>query len=167
MQMRSFVLAATLVALGATFHAQEPVVGVKNPESLFKDSDPVLHRNKQAALHIMRELLQCNQWDRAGEWLTQRYIQHNPNAASGRAGVVKFFTEVLKVKRQPTCGKLTTPVVAVMADDDYVTVLIARNYPDPRAAGKTYSTSWFDTWRFVDGKADEHWDPATITAPAK
>jgi predicted SnoaL-like aldol condensation-catalyzing enzyme len=29
-----------------------------------------------------------------------------------------------------------------------------------------YSTTWFDTWRFVDGKADEHWDPDTIrTAP--
>jgi predicted SnoaL-like aldol condensation-catalyzing enzyme len=31
---------------------------------------------------------------------------------------------------------------------------------------KTYSTTWFDTWRFVDGKADEHWDPATIAPPA-
>jgi predicted SnoaL-like aldol condensation-catalyzing enzyme len=29
-----------------------------------------------------------------------------------------------------------------------------------------YSTTWFDTWRFVDGKADEHWDPATINVPA-
>jgi predicted SnoaL-like aldol condensation-catalyzing enzyme len=52
-----------------------------------------------------------------------------------------------------------------MADDDYVTVLWPRTYPDPRTPGKTYSTSWFDTWRFVDGKADEHWDPATIAAP--
>ena len=68
----------TLVLLAAPVLAQEPVVGVKDPESLFKDSDPTLNRNKQAALHIMRELLQCNQWDRAGEWLTQRYIQHNP-----------------------------------------------------------------------------------------
>jgi predicted SnoaL-like aldol condensation-catalyzing enzyme len=79
--------------------------------------------------------------------------------------VVAFFTKVLKVQRTANCGTLTTPVVAVMADDDYVTVLIARTYPDPRAPGKNYSTSWFDTWRFVDGKADEHWDPATITPP--
>ena len=27
---------------------------------------------------------------------------------------------------------------------------------------QTYTTTWFDTWRFVDGKADEHWDPATL-----
>ena len=168
MKIRTILLALVAAFLtSAALVAQEPVVGVADPESLFKDSNPKYNRNKQASLFIMRELLQCGQWDRSGEWLTDKYIQHNPNAASGRAGVVKFFTEVLKVKRQDKCGKLTTPVVAVTADGDYVTVMIARSYPDPRAAGKTYSTSWFDTWRFVDGKADEHWDPATIIVPAK
>jgi predicted SnoaL-like aldol condensation-catalyzing enzyme len=164
--MRIVLLAAVLFSVGSMLHAQEPVVGVKDPESLFKDSDPKLNRNKQAALHIMRELLQCGQWDRAGEWLTDAYHQHNPNAASGLKGVVTYFTQVVKVKRQDNCAKLTTDVVAVMADDDYVTVLTPRKYPDPRTAGKEYFTSWFDTWRFVNGKADEHWDPATISAPA-
>jgi predicted SnoaL-like aldol condensation-catalyzing enzyme len=156
-----FLIVLGLVASSA-LHAQEPVVGVAEPESLFVDDDPLLHRNKQATLHIMRELLQCNQWDRAGEWLTDRYIQHNPNAGSGLEGVVYFFTKVLNRKPTPTCDKLTTPVVAVMADGDYVTVLIPRPYDDPRNPGEQYVTSWFDTWRFVDGKADEHWDPAMI-----
>jgi predicted SnoaL-like aldol condensation-catalyzing enzyme len=71
----------------------------------------------------------------------------------------------MKVKRVDKCDRLTTEVVAVMADDDYVTVMMPRKYPDPRAPGKEYYTTWFDTWRFVDGKADEHWDPATIAAP--
>jgi predicted SnoaL-like aldol condensation-catalyzing enzyme len=145
-------MVAMLLALGSAIHAQEPVVGVKDPESLFKDSDPTLNRNKQAALHIMRELLQCGQWDRAGEWLTQAYHQHN-------------FTKVMKVKRVDKCDKLTTEVVAVMADDDYVTVMMPRKYPDPRKPGAEYYTTWFDTWRFVNGKADEHWDPATIAPP--
>jgi predicted SnoaL-like aldol condensation-catalyzing enzyme len=166
MTMRTFVVAAVLLAVVAVAHAQEPVVGVKDPESLFRDPDPALNRNKQAALHIMRELLQCGQWDRAGEWLTQRYIQHNPNAASGLEGVVAFFTKVMKVKRMDKCDRLTTEVVAVIAEDDYVTVLMPRRYPDPRKPGAQYSTTWFDAWRFVDGKADEHWDPATIAAPA-
>jgi predicted SnoaL-like aldol condensation-catalyzing enzyme len=165
MRMRTIVLAAVLLSLASGASAQEPVVGVKEPEKLFTDPDPTLNRNKQAALRIMRELLQCNQWDRAGEWLTQRYLQHNPNAASGIQGVVTFFTQVMKVKRQDKCDRLTTPVVAVMADDDYVTVMLPRSYPDPRKPGATYSTTWFDTWRFVDGKADEHWDPATIAPP--
>ncbi len=166
MMMMMVVVVVAALAASSAIHAQEPVVGVKDPESLFKDPDPKLNRNKQAALHIMRELLQCGQWDRAGEWLTKAYHQHNPNAASGLDGVVAFFTQVLKVKRTDKCDKLTTEVVAVMADDDYVTVLIPRKYPDPRSPGKEYSTSWFDTWRFVDGKADEHWDPATIAPPA-
>jgi predicted SnoaL-like aldol condensation-catalyzing enzyme len=163
--MRRIVLLAVLVSIGSVLRAQEPVVGVKDPESLFKSSDPKLNRNKEASLHIMRELLQCGQWDRAGEWLTDAYHQHNPNAASGLKGVVTYFTQVVKVKRVDNCGKLTTEVVAVMADGDYVTVLTPRKDPDPRTAGKEYYTSWFDTWRFVNGKADEHWDPATISAP--
>ncbi len=87
--------------------------------------------------------------------------------------MVFFFTQVMKVKRQDTCGALTAKVVAVMADGPYVTVLTATaEVDDPNRPGKKYNTSWFDTWRFVDGKADEHWDPATITprpaaAPAK
>ena len=166
MHIRTIALVIALLAITSTSFAQEPVVGVKDPESLFVDKDPVKHRNKQAALRIMRELLQCNQWDRAGEWLTQRYIQHNPNAASGLAGVVAFFTQVMKVKRVDSCPVLTTPIVAVMADGDYVTVMLPRSYPDPRKPGATYSTTWFDTWRFVDGRADEHWDPAMINVPA-
>jgi predicted SnoaL-like aldol condensation-catalyzing enzyme len=164
--IRTFVFAAALLAVGTAAQAQEPVVGVKDPESLFKDSNPTLNKNKQAALHIMRELLQCGQWDRAGEWLTPAYHQHNPNAASGLAGVVTFFTKVLNVKRTDKCDKLTTEVVAVTADGPYVTVMMPRKYPDPRTPGKEYYTTWFDTWRFVDGKADEHWDPATIAPPA-
>jgi predicted SnoaL-like aldol condensation-catalyzing enzyme len=165
MDLGKTALAISALSISLAAVAQEPVVGVDEPESLFMDEDPVLHRNKQATLHIMRELLQCNQWDRAGEWLTDRYIQHNPNAESGLDGVVYYFTQVRGMKPTANCGKLTTEIVAVMADDDYVTVLWPRTYPDPRNPDETYSTSWFDTWRFVDGKADEHWDPATIAAP--
>ena len=138
--------------------AQEPVVGVANAESLFTDVNPKLNANKQAALHIMKDLLQCNHWNEADRWLTARYVQHNPNVASGREGVVKFFGTR---PRTPTCEKLNTKIVAVLADGDLVTVVIPRERTDPKDPSKTYTTSWFDMWRFVDGKADEHWDPAT------
>jgi predicted SnoaL-like aldol condensation-catalyzing enzyme len=180
------LLALIALLASITAFAQEPVVGVADPESLFVDDDPVLHRNKQTTLHIMRELLQCNQWNRAGEWLTDRYLQHNPNAASGLEGVVYFFTQVMGRTPTEDCPELTLEIAAVMAEDDLVTVLWPRTYPDPRTPEyqqcmtrpqgeqrngclqgvKTYSTTWFDTWRFVDGKADEHWDPATIAPPA-
>ncbi|MFC3096706.1 SgcJ/EcaC family oxidoreductase [Alteraurantiacibacter palmitatis] len=180
MEIRKTVLAAALAAISplafiAPANAQmmplnDPVVGHPDPESLFTSRDPVLHRNKQAALHIMRELLQCNQWHRAGEWLTDRYIQHNPLAASGLEGVVNYFVNVARVQPTPTCDRLVTPIVSVQAEGDYVTVVIRRELPIPGDPnGGTYTTTWFDSWRFVDGKADQHWDPATLpnyTPPA-
>jgi predicted SnoaL-like aldol condensation-catalyzing enzyme len=161
--------AAALMALPAAAQVRalsDPVVAHPDPESLFTSKDKNLNRNKQATLHIMRELLQCNQWDRAGEWLTDKYIQHNPMAASGLAGVKKFFIEVAKRKPTPTCTKLGPGVVAVQAEGDFVTVLTVREYKYADDPTKGYTTTWFDTWRFVGGKADEHWDPATLPAPA-
>jgi len=156
---RRILIALALASLALPATAQEPVSGVADPEALFNDADPVLHRNKQAALHIMRELLQCNHWSDAGNWLTDRYIQHNPNVVSGRAPVVDYFS--VRPRTDP-CGPLTTPVVAVFAQGDLVAVVIARTLPHPTEPGKTYTTSWFDMWRFVDGKADEHWDAAEL-----
>jgi len=43
-------------------------------------------------------------------------------------------------------------------------VATPREYKDPKT-GKAYTTTWFDMWRFVDAKADEHWDSATRTPP--
>ena len=63
---------------------------------------------KQVAYHIERDLLQCNHWDEADKWLTERYIQHNPLVTSGRAGVVKFFGSRPK---SATCDNLNAPVV--------------------------------------------------------
>ena len=164
----AFTVAAPTFAQAPMRALSDPVVAHPNPESLFTSKDPKLHRNKQAALHIMRELLQCNQWSRADEWLTNKYIQHNPMAASGLAGVKKFFIEVAKRTPTATCTKLTSPIVAVQAEGDFVTVLAAREVKYADDPTKSYTTTWFDTWRFVDGKADEHWDPATLPAtPAR
>ena len=104
--------AAVALALPATAQAQmralsDPVVGHPDPESLFTSSDPELHRNKQAALHIQRELLKCNKWSEAGDWLTDRYIQHNPVAASGLAGVVYYFTQIAKRPVLDPCPALS------------------------------------------------------------
>ncbi len=153
---RLLTIVAFALVTGPAF-AQEPVVGVANPESLFTDSNPKLNANKQAALHIMKDLLQCNHWDEADKWLTSQYVQHNPNVRSGREGVVKFFGTRPKTA---TCDKLNTKIVAVLADGDLVTVVMPRELKDPKDPSKTYTTTWFDMWRFVDGKADEHWDPA-------
>lgn len=162
-------LAAALLLPGAAAHAQmralsDPVMASPNPESLFTSRDPKLNRNKQAALGIMRDLLEANHWDMAPKYLTSKYIQHNPVAASGLDNVVHYFVDVAKRQPKPIPARMQTRIVAVQAEGDYVTVSTVREVPyDPRDASKgSYTTTWFDMWRFVDGKADEHWDPATL-----
>ena len=160
--MKKLSLCVWLVAIFALLpvRAQEPVVGVADAESLFKSADPKLNANKQVAYGIFRDLLEANHWELADKYLTERYIQHNPNAASGRAGVITFFTKVMKVQPKPIGKKLTSKIVSVTAEGDLVTVARPREYKDPKDPSKTYTTTWFDMWRIKDGKADEHWDSA-------
>jgi len=151
-----YALPMMFVALfaGVLACAQEPVKPAADVESLFKDNDKKLNEMKQVAYHIEKDLLQCNHWDEADKWLTERYIQHNPLVASGRAGVVKFFGSR---SRAASCDKLNAPVVAVLADGDLVTVVTVADRKDSK--GQAYTTTWLDMCRIVDGKADEHWDP--------
>ena len=96
------LITAVMLSCGGMVHAQTAVVGVADADALFHSKNPKYEKNKQAAYHIMKELLEANHWDMADQWLTERYIQHNPQAANGRAAVVKFFTEVLpKCFRRP------------------------------------------------------------------
>lgn len=164
MNFKTGLIAAILAVAGissvSTLHAQEAVVEAADKDVLFTSVDPQLNANKQVVYNIYRVLLEANNWDKAGEYLSERYIQHNPNAASGLDGVVKFFTEVLKVQPVPIEDKIKSPVVFVTAEGDLVTVGTVRTEDDPANPGQKYTTTWYDTWRIVDGKADEHWDSA-------
>ncbi len=152
--------AACLCALlpGQPAVAQEAVVGVADAEALFTSPDPKLHANKQVVYHVVRDLLEAGHWELADRYLTERYIQHNPNAPSGRQGVVDLFTKRLGVVPTPIPEKTTRKIVAVLAEGDLVMVAFPSEQPDPVEPGKTYSTTWFDMFRIQDGKVDEHWD---------
>jgi predicted SnoaL-like aldol condensation-catalyzing enzyme len=71
--------------------------------------------------------------------------------------VVAFFSSTRKPT--PVPEHLGTKVAFVNAEGDYVTVATVSERMDPKTNEK-YTTTWFDTWRFVDGKAAEHWDCA-------
>ncbi|HEV2701127.1 MAG TPA: nuclear transport factor 2 family protein [Steroidobacteraceae bacterium] len=159
--LRISLITALMLSWVGVLHAQTPVVGVADADALFHSDNPKYEKNKQAAYHIMKELLEANHWDMADQWLTARYIQHNPQAGNGRDAVVTFFTKVMKRKPTPIPEKLGTKIVSVVAEGDYVIVTQPRKGKDSKNPKKTYTTTWFDMWRFVDGKADEHWDPAT------
>ncbi len=162
----TLVAAAAMCAAAPAF-AQVPVTGSADPESLFTSKDPKLNVNKQVVMHIMRDLLEAGHWDEAPKYLTEAYIQHNPNFASGRETVMKAFGARGTPRPIPDKNSWRTKIVSVTAEDDRVVVAIVRELPNPREPGKMFTTTWFDMWRIKDGKADEHWDYGTINpAPA-
>ncbi len=140
----------------------DPVTPAEDWDSLFTSPDPALHRNKQAAYHIFKILDEAGHWNRAHEFKTERYIQHNPFVASGLDSVVKFFTEVHGAKPSPIAEKLKMRVVSVVAEGDMVVIASVRTLREPQDPSQTYTSTWFDMFRFVDGRADEHWDCATL-----
>ena len=141
--IKPFVVLVALLTAAPTF-AQEPVVAAADPEALFTDPDPVLHANKQVVLHILRELLQCNYWDQADKWLTERYLQHNPNVTSGRDNVIAYFGPPPKA---PSCEKLTMPIVTVLTSGNIVGVVFRQEYDHPTKPGTKYTSIWYDQWR--------------------
>jgi predicted SnoaL-like aldol condensation-catalyzing enzyme len=156
----------TVTASLALIGQAVPVTGADDPAPLFTDKDPVLNRNKQAAMHIVFDLLAYSHWEDAPKYLTEQYIQHNPCCASGRQIVMDLFGKMAKPKPIPASTKEYTPkIVAVLAEGDLVAVINRVERPDPRNPGQTYTTTHYDMWRFVDGKADEHWDEGGINPP--
>jgi predicted SnoaL-like aldol condensation-catalyzing enzyme len=160
-QRKSLVALVALLAVAPAF-SQEPVVAAADPEKLFTDADPVLHANKQVVLHVLRELIQCNWWEQADKYMTERYIQHHPAVQSGRDNIVAFFKGG---KRAETCDKLTLPIVTVLTSGDIVGIVFRMEYDHPTKPGTKYTTIWYDQWRVVDGKADEHWDVSKLGEP--
>src|SRR3979490_1473177 len=135
------LLATVLVAGSLSLHAQAPVVGASDPDAPFHGSDPNRDGNKQAPYHIGKDLLEAGHWELADKYLTERYIQHNPNAASGRAGVVRFFTEIRTVKPTPIPEKMTTKVVSVVAEGDLVVVAYVHEVKEAKDPSKNYTTT--------------------------
>jgi Uncharacterized protein conserved in bacteria len=94
----------------------------------------------------------------ADKYMAESYIQHNPNVPTGRAAFIEFFTKFRKPA--PIEAQIKAPVVAIVAEGDYVVLSFARENADPKDPTRKYSTTWFDMFRLEDGKIAEHWDPA-------
>jgi predicted SnoaL-like aldol condensation-catalyzing enzyme len=125
---------------------------------LLKSSNPKFAANKKLAYDFFRIILRGRRLDQADKYMTEDYIQHNPNADTGMAGFKAYFSAL--GGEQPIPDKLDG-LVAIQADGDYVTLSFSREYVDPAIKDATYTTTWFDMFRIVNGKIVEHWDSAT------
>ncbi len=151
--------ALSLALFAAPIFAALPVVPAPDQAALLKSKDPKLAANKKLAYDFFRIVLRARHLDQADKYMRADYIQHNPNADTGLAGFKAYFS---KLPGGPQPLKDTLPgLVAIQAEGNFVTLSFVREMPDPVNKGQKYTTTWFDMFRFEDGKIAEHWDVAT------
>ena len=149
----------TFTPSGETNMSATPPQVAQDHAALLASDDPALAANKRLVYDMYRIVLQGGYAGRAGEFIAVDYIQHNPNAEQGLAGVQDY---IRKTRGEiPLEDRLELPMINLMAEGDHVTIAFARGEKD--AAGNTYYTTWFDMFRIADGKIVEHWDPMLKT----
>ncbi|MEL1251399.1 nuclear transport factor 2 family protein [Aurantiacibacter gilvus] len=128
-------------------------------QALLASDDPQLEANKRLVYDMYRIVLQAGLADRAGEFIAEDYIQHNPNADQGLAGLQDYVRRT-RPEREIE-DRLELPLIHIMAEGNYVTIAFLRSQVD--ADGQTYFSTWFDMFRIEDGLIAEHWDPMLKT----
>jgi predicted SnoaL-like aldol condensation-catalyzing enzyme len=156
-QLRSFVL-LLFFFLPLLASAQVPVQENPNHEQLLASSDPVLVANKRLVYDFWREVIEAGHLDLAEKYMAENYIQHNPNAATGRTGFIDFFSKFTKPK--PIESRVKAPIVSIVAEGNLVILNFVREVADPKNPSIKYTTTWFDMLRIENGKLAEHWDSA-------
>lgn len=126
--------------------------------AMLEHDDPQLAANKRLVWDMWRTLLNAYQIERAGEFIHEDYIQHNPLADTGLAGMQNFFRS-LGIPPREVPDAIPEGVVDIIAEGDLVLIAFPRTFTD--SCGRDYTTTWFDMFRIQDGKIIEHWDPAT------
>jgi predicted SnoaL-like aldol condensation-catalyzing enzyme len=137
----------------------QPVVGLLGEEQrrLLGSVDPVLARNKRLVFDMWREIVDAGREERAGRYIDAGFIEHNPDAGTGIAGFRRHFSARADRPVEPW---MKAPVVALLAEGNMVALVTMQEHPHPARAGRTYTTTWFDMFRIVNGRIAEHWDDA-------
>ena len=123
--------------------------------ALLASADPRLAAHKRLVYDMYRIVLQAGLWRRAGEFIREDYVQHNPNAGQGLTGVQAYIRKTRP--ERPIQDRLELPLIELIAERDRVMTAFVR--PEKDVDGQTYYSTWFDLYRIEDGKIAEHWDP--------
>lgn len=156
--MTHLAYAVAIALLCAPAFAAILVTPAKDQAALLKSGDPALAANKKIAYDFYRIVLFGRRLDQAEKYMKDDYIQHNPNAETGIKGFKAYFEKLGGPQPIP---ETVAGLVSIQAEGDYVTLSFVREYDDPAAPGKKYTSTWFDMFRIENGKIAEHWDPAT------
>jgi predicted SnoaL-like aldol condensation-catalyzing enzyme len=171
----TFLLAISATAIAAVAVAQvtgppvnvtttpagKPMVQLaraKDQLALLKSSDPKLVRNKKHVFDFWRIVYEAGHMERAPEFMTAEYIQHNPNVESGRDA---FMATIGKARpKRPVQATSSFPIIDIIAERDMVMVIWARKVRDRQNPELIYEITWLDAFRLDEksGLIAEHWD---------
>ena len=107
-----------------------------------------LEANKKAVVEFYNKAINEKNFEAARKYMGPKYIQHNPGAADGHAGLQAFLT-FLKEK----FPNAKSEIKRVFAEGDYV-ILHVHAVREPRTRGNAI----VDIFRLEHGKIVEHWD---------
>lgn len=135
-----------------------PLAVAEDQHALLESDDPKLARNKRRVYDFWRIVYESGHFDRAAEYMTPEYVQHNPNVASGRDAFVRTMSAALPEREILETSRF--PIMNIIAERDIVVVMWARKVRDREKPDEIYEMTWFDVFRVDDesGLIAEHWD---------
>jgi predicted SnoaL-like aldol condensation-catalyzing enzyme len=104
--------------------------------------------NSDIVVKVLQDGLVGGDLDVINRYVAEDYIQHNPMAETGRAGLI-WFIEYLKA--QPADQRISMKIMRVFEDGDFVV-----SHSDVMLGGKRHAV--FDVFRMKNGQLAEHWD---------
>ncbi|TWF33819.1 putative SnoaL-like aldol condensation-catalyzing enzyme [Chitinophaga polysaccharea] len=99
-------------------------------------------------LAAIKQLIGERNPDAVDTYVHDDYIQHSPRVKGGKAGLKAALEQL---RQLPAAEQRESPIVVVMAEDDYVLLLMQLSFMGKRLAIA-------DLYRVADGKLAEHWD---------
>jgi len=144
--------------LAASGKPLAPLLVAADQHALLASADPRLARNKQLVYDFWRIVYEGGHMERAAEFMTPEYIQHNPNVESGRDAFVATIGKARPPRPVQPVSRF--PIINIIAERDIVMVMWARKVRDREHPEQTYQMTWFDVFRIDgrSGKIAEHWD---------
>ena len=122
--------------------------GLLSSPAMAADTASQKEANRQVVLNFYEKGLNEKNADAALEYVGDKYIQHNPNAADGPEGF-KSYIAYLKQNHPQSHSEIKQSFV----DGDYV-ILHVHAVRDPGERGNAI----VDIFRLENGKIVEHWD---------
>jgi predicted SnoaL-like aldol condensation-catalyzing enzyme len=108
-------------------------------------------RNLKAVLDFYEFVINGQQYERAGEFLDENYIQHKPEVETGVKGVLDFVKSIYA-----QCPDHKARIVRSYVDGDYVVLHV-----HIMNAVEAPNLAVMDIFRVENGKLMEHWDVAS------